>query len=392
MTSMAVACGSGGAERRDVAVGQRAVHSTKPLLSGNSEHVSRFSPASPAPIVGGGGVQWGIPSIRDRRLFVWGILPDIDGANDACPSILIARKPGILASALEGPDNLWSQYVSLDDAGEFFASLPLWALERPVGGDAFFSFTIDSTVGAIGQAWLPIPGQQMLSPSVRLVNACHGLEGSGFDPEPLIYAVQRLREMGRHGSVNVLQRFCSLAPMEAPPAHLRDPALGDTADRQSLFSILALLFEAKRGPPSLGIPMPRGVESIESEVFPLYVVNGVPFLCVDAYICPSGIQEDPCSDLEAWRTATLRPPNTNPGCPLEAAEVLLRSCAGKSFYTAAWKTMIRKQALRAMPHSEWSMVGELLDLRRIEDDDWAKTSPIRRSVEWSRKLGRYERQ
>ncbi len=210
-----------------------------------------------------------------------------------------------------------------------------------------------------------VPDERLI-PWVQLVHEAPSLLGSSFDPRPLVRAANELRLLGKEGALEVLREYERLCLAAAGPF-----------DDQKILLLVRVLFEPLPGRafplPELGVPnlqLPPGAPGWP--LFPLALVDDVPFLVVTGYF---GCIARPADAAQlAWceENATVRNRPLEPGSPIAAADRLLASdpwsglrCGGGPPAEVHRET-VRGQALRA-----------LASIRRLEegaDGDWARVS------------------
>jgi hypothetical protein len=206
-----------------------------------------------------------------------------------------------------------------------------------------------------------------------LVTAATTLElaGDRFDPSAAIRSVNHIVALGRDA---VLQRLRSDAATAARGAAA-----------EHVLVLCRLAFAPEEGqtlPPLLiGLPdvaPPPGAE-VEWPLFPLALVDDVPFVLVRGYL-RGGLAQTPAEHVEACATTCdVRSQPLAPGSPLAAADVLLRSSAWRRLAAAnagAEDTarILRRQALRAVAPA---LAGEeVLDAARDKRFDELKRAPF----------------
>ena len=126
---------------------------------------------------------------------------------------------------------------------------------------------------------------------MALLAAVPGLDGNDFDPRPLVRAVNALQPLGAQRALDVIQEHLRVAPAYAH---------GDT---QGIFLVLRALFEPTPShPPMLvGAPEPTMPEQGRLPLYPLAVIDEVPFLLVSGYML-GGEPQPPEQHLPFYRT------------------------------------------------------------------------------------------
>jgi len=177
-----------------------------------------------------------------------------------------------------------------------------------------------------------------------------GQGGLGFDPTALIRAVNALHSMGRERALLALREYCILAKRMT-----YEEARKYSVDEYRILPIVQVLFESPRGwmPPFvLGGPDVDSPGTDLWPLFPLAVVQDVPFMVVSGYFLagvPQEAEDHLRINLGPLRSAPLSPRLT----ALEAADELTHSAAWKALKlqpgNVGRKTwQMRTQALSSM--------------------------------------------
>jgi hypothetical protein len=174
-------------------------------------------------------------------------------------------------------------------------------------------------------------------------SAQRGLE---FDPRRLIRAVNSLQALGREKALNALWAYDRLA---------RGLTLEERAkyqvDEYRILPIVRLLFERSTGPFRLGDGDVAALDSDAWPLFPLALVQDVPFMMVSGYMLAGRPQR--ASEHLAQNLGPLRAPLAPRVTPLEAADELIGSAAWKSLRLGPGnegrkRWQVRRQALRTV--------------------------------------------
>ncbi|MCC6874805.1 MAG: hypothetical protein IT378_10910 [Sandaracinaceae bacterium] len=171
---------------------------------------------------------------------------------------------------------------------------------------------------------------------MALLAAVPGLDGDDFDPRPLIRAVNALQPLGAQRALDVIEEHLRVAPAYAH---------GDT---QGFFLVLRALFEPTPShPPMLvGAPEPTLPEQSRLSLYPLAVLDGVPFLLVSGYML-GGQPQPPEQHLQFYRTqGRLRAGPLAPGARPFTALTSLMAQVPSQRGEHAWQVLTMEQVLR----------------------------------------------
>jgi hypothetical protein len=174
--------------------------------------------------------------------------------------------------------------------------------------------------------------------------------GLGFDPLPLIRAVNALQPLGKEKALKALRAYCTLA-RKLSYAEVRKYSV----DEYRILPIVQILFESPSGHMpefALGGPDVPSPGKDLWPLFPLAVVQDVPFMVVSGYFLagrPQDAEDHLRLDLGPLRSSPLSPRAT----ALEAADELTESGAWKALKLQPGEVgrkrwQIRHQALRLM--------------------------------------------
>ncbi len=198
-----------------------------------------------------------------------------------------------------------------------------------------------------------------------------------FDPVALTEAVNRLHSLGKTEALRVLKVYYDLAAERddhmiglpnRPPLPRNELRFKYDLDEQRIFLILRLLFVPKDATTSkmphmiIGSPGPPFDKSFlyEWPLFPLVLVNGIPFLMIEGYML-AGVAESPLVHLEycnkecVLRSEPLGPLTNAVG----AVKQLVESESWKNLFTgqpselkARYRQLLQSQAERVQDVTE----------------------------------------
>ena len=245
------------------------------------------------------------------------------------------------------------------------------------------------------------------------------LTPQGFDPVALTEAVNCLYSLGKSESLRTMEAYYDLARLRTSD-NVMDSAT-DFADlrrqnflrfkydldEQRLFLILRLLFvpqdpTSQMPPLVIGAPRPNLVAPNDWPLFPLVLLNGIPFFMTGGYSL-YGVPESPLVHLEYCRKkCVLRPaplgPLTN---AVETVRQTIQSerwknlFAGESSYAEdECRSMLQDQALRVQNATDRkveqairAVPSRTIDIRLKQGDrsrqatNWSETNAQKKPVE-----------
>lgn len=191
-----------------------------------------------------------------------------------------------------------------------------------------------------------------LAPALAAVHRVSLLDGSAFDPQALLRAVNELQGLGGERAVRVLATYA--AASEAAPRRVE----GVDLDAVRSVLVMRLLFVPRSPGPPLPIPA-LGKPDVDLTTdptvcpdHPLVSSCEIPFLPVGSYHIGGAIESAQRLLTTYRRLGKVRDRRLAPSCaPVEAAERLVRSAAWRRLVPerqAAWaRWMLYQQALRA---------------------------------------------
>lgn len=193
-----------------------------------------------------------------------------------------------------------------------------------------------------------------LFPAVELIHRAPTIDGNGFNPVALIRAVGGLLPLGKENALAALEAYERLA--WAPVGGEQH----DSLDDERVFLILRVLFMRNDGnsvmpPLRIGSPdVPPPEDPAAFPLFPLAVVEQIPFLLIDGYQL-GGLPERASEHIRYCREhCRLRPAPLRPQAPpLDAVEALVQSEAWRALVPEGearqrYARMLRQQATRAL--------------------------------------------
>ncbi len=279
----------------------------------------------------------------------------------------------------------WSQHHRSEDTvsgdtivekdGTFVAALDASDLRRVPGKEADFraglclgthkkktiTWTGAAPVLAQSLTKFSVKGPRPLSRIQKIINTSPLPAAGGFDPVALIRAVNELHALGKDKALAELRSFAKEA-RGFPTFEVRVPEDISTADKQCLFAIIMLLFEADSPKypvpnPALGGPLPSPGAK-DWPLWPLYpfvVEDDIPFCLAEGFVL-AGMATPPETHIK-WaeqhgrlRTKPLRPKTD----PVTAATKILATPQGQRLFGKDCKAehyhgILMHQALAALP-------------------------------------------
>lgn len=192
-----------------------------------------------------------------------------------------------------------------------------------------------------------------LYPNVHMVHKAPSIIGSDFDPVALIHAVNVLHALGKEKAITILRTYIALSTSDPGRSEQYD------LDEQRVFLVLRLLFVQKYGkigmPPLLIGASDVVVSHLNSSwpLFPIAVVNQIPFLLVSGYTL-GGFPQNPLDHLDyCLQFCQLRHKPIEPeSSSVDAVESLLASERWQTLIPDEreywYRGMLYRQALRAL--------------------------------------------
>lgn len=176
--------------------------------------------------------------------------------------------------------------------------------------------------------WTASPARADDAKALAALAAVGPLDGSRYDPGPVITAINLLQPLGPERGLAVLRKHLartratrSVAPGPSglfavirvlfdPPAREKSPPADACTPRQR-----AVAAGGCFRPPRLGGPVPAPPKDLRSLRYPIFVLGDVPLSLVSGYILgghpePLGMHLDALAKAGTWRKAPLKPKTT----------------------------------------------------------------------------------